>query len=122
MDFFTIIVIMVILYLVPELLRKRKPKEYKYPEVPEKKWPPITETYPEHTVEPSPNISHIMQPEPANIVSTNATNSASINTWQGNLDSSMVVNGFIFAEILSPPLAKRRNGQRNIYNGLKSLK
>jgi hypothetical protein len=122
MDFFTIILIIAVIYLLPELLRKRNPKEYKYPDVPEKIWPPkdkkITENPP---VEPPAYIQHPVQHEPVSPV-TYVSGNDNKNAWQENLNESTVVNGIIFAEILSPPLAKRRSKSMHIYNCFKSFK
>ena len=111
MDFFTIVIIMAIIYLLPELLKKRKPKEYKYPEIPVPPRP--EETAPEPmAAEPRADI-HIAHSEPSAVSPESqvsyaaAGDSDSKNSWQGNLDQSMVMNGIIFAELISPPLAKR---------------
>lgn len=125
MDFFTIVIIMAIIYLLPELLKKRKSKEYKYPKIPVP--PSLDETASEHMTAESPAahipISHSGQSavSPASQVSYAAAgDSVRKNSWQGNLDQSMVMNGIIFAEIISPPLAKR--SRQKVYNNFKDLK
>lgn len=124
MDFFTIVIIMAIIYLLPELLKKRKSKEYKYPEIPVPPGP--DETAPEPmAAEPQAGI-HISHSEPSTVSPESqvsyaaAGDSVRKNSWQGNLDQSMVMNGIIFAEIISPPLAKR--SRQKVYNNFKDLK
>lgn len=122
MDFLILIIIVVIGYLLPELLKRRNPKEYKYPEIPSQDVPTSPPILMTQIGEPLKSKQEIVAPvstENAYNVNTSAANK---NLWQENLDQSMVVNGFIFAEILSPPLAKRP--KRNFYTGgdLKNLK
>lgn len=122
MDFFTIAIIMAIIYLLPELLRKRKPKEYKYPEIPENAPPSPMAAVPESTVAESPvHISHSVPPTVSQITYAAPGDIDNKNGWSGNLNESLVVNGIIFAEIVSPPLAKRNSKQR-VYNNFKNLK
>lgn len=126
MDFFTLIIIMAVIYLLPELLKKRKPKEYKYPPVPANSWPEAKVTPKDNIEEPLHYVpvDHNQSNDANNTVSYASTGNAntSKNAWQENLNQSMVVNGMIFAEILSPPLAKRNNRRMHIGNSFKSFK
>lgn len=123
MDFFTIAIIMAIIYLLPELLRKRKPKEYKYPEIPENAPLNPNVTVPEESmaIEPPAHISHSVQPTVSQVNYAATGDIDRKNNWQGNLNQSNVMNGIIFAEIISPPLAKR-NSKQTVYNNFKNLK
>lgn len=76
MDIF-VLILLAALYLVPELLRRRKPKEYKYPEFPDPPLPkpattdssPVNEAYSRPAViqdsPPMPFVGQITQPTPA---------------------------------------------------------
>lgn len=125
MDFFTLVIIMAIVYLLPELLKRRKPKDYKYPEIPSQNDPGIP---PLPTMQVGEQVKNKQESTPTVTVAS-AANAYTVisdtntkNPWQENLNESMVVNGFVFAEILSPPLAKRP--KRNLCNGrdFKNLK
>lgn len=109
---------MFIMYIVPELLKRRKQqKEYKYPDIPDKVPQPV-EMKPQHVEITKktqfadydlPKNAAIHQkptvPMPAPVVVPH-----SIETelpWQGKLSPQIVQNGLIFAEILQPPRAYR---------------
>jgi hypothetical protein len=110
---------LILLYLVPELLKKRRtPQEYKYPEIPDSVPPPVIKPkyevilpqLPEETVSfitESPVATTAYAPTlsiaPKMALATNNEGSA----WDGKLTSSAVLNGVIFAEILQPPKALR---------------
>ena len=115
------LLLLLVLYLVPELLKRRKnPKEYKYPDVPDKvpqppgRQPvdiiskpastPITNVSMEapkswHT-SPKPAMA---MPAPVHVPHI----TEAVSPWQGKLSPQMVENGLIFSEILQPPRAYR---------------
>ncbi|WP_425057567.1 hypothetical protein SCACP_20830 [Sporomusa carbonis] len=116
------LLLMLVLYLVPELLKRRKqPEEYKYPEIPDKPLPPsdISSTdvkikaIPQETVfeqAPEPkNIWPVIPKAPVVMPSTGNVPKItdSVSPWQGKLSPQMVQNGLIFAEIIQPPRAYR---------------
>lgn len=120
MDELIPLLLLVILYLVPELLKRRKkPKEYEYPDIPEKipplpeppakakvRTPPLTPAVHKYGIE----TAHAVSPKPALTMPApvhipHITEPAS--PWQGKLSPQIVQNGLIFAEILQPPRACR---------------
>lgn len=119
MDAIIPLLIMLVLYLVPELLkRRRNPKEYKYPDIPEKFPTPADVKIPEIKAKPiiipvTPTAEppqatwsappKPVMPAPVNVPSMND----SISPWHGKLSPQLVQNGLIFAEILQPPRAYR---------------
>lgn len=122
MDTLIPLLLMLLLYLIPELLKRRKqPKEYKYPDIPDKiplpvemKSKPVEikakQVQPalntaQHTSENS-EISQkptVTMPPPVTVPHTTETGSP----WQGKLSPQIVQNGLIFAEIIQPPRAYR---------------
>lgn len=114
MDFIIILVLMIALYLVPELLRRRNPKEYKYPDIPAPPSPvPVPSEQPKATTTAKTTFFEVQVQEekkepaytgtPASAVTVSVEPKAS--TWQGNIDQAMIMNGIIFAEILNRPRA-----------------
>jgi hypothetical protein len=116
MDIVTIVILMALFYLVPELLKRRRPKTYEYPEIPDRVPPPgtvpppvsakigekITVSPPDKTqlaVPPHPKVQLLDLPVAATV--------AEYSPWQVNLDQTTVVSGIIYAEILQPPRAHR---------------
>ena len=112
-----LLLLMVLLYLLPELLRRRKPKKYEYPDVPERVPGPQPSKRPAYTVASSvPTTPFIPEevrkppvqpsvPMPSAVDVPHTTDAP--NSWQGQLQPAMVQNGLIFAEILQPPRAYR---------------
>jgi hypothetical protein len=121
MDILIPLLLMLVMYLVPELLKRRKqPKEYEYPDIPEKVPQPIdikpTEIKIKHvppqaaegvveapktwTIPPKPAISM-----PAAVTVPHF--SEAVSPWEGKVTPQMVQNGLIFAEIIQPPRAYR---------------
>ena len=122
MEFKWSILLMLLLYLLPELF-KRRPKKYEYPEVPA----PVPE--PEAGPSPAPGsgrqkaepvrVPEVLwsQPQlkaregipmsvtapPMQVTQLEETTEG----WQGHMSQAAVVNGFIFAEILQPPRSRR---------------
>ena len=112
-----LLLVMFILYVVPELFKRRKPKKYEYPEFPEAK--PAEQPA---TVERSParafqiisssfetklhsDSPGIVTAAPMQLIDIGTTNS-----WNGKLAQHEVINGFIYAEIMLPPRALRPIG------------
>jgi len=106
---------------VPELLKRRKPKTYEYPEIPDRVPPPETlptatlPTQQPATVGQSSTISFThkaalaVQPTPeVQLVDLQAASGlGEYSPWQVSLDQTAVVSGMIYAEILQPPRALR---------------
>ena len=123
MDTLLPLLLMLLLYLIPELLKKRKqPKDYEYPDIPEKVPPPVVlkpksaemsskpadQSVPEFAGNIAkawamPQKSVVAMPAPVVIPHTTEPDSP----WQGKLSPQLVQNGFVFAEIIQPPRAYR---------------
>lgn len=107
-----LLILMVLLYLVPELLRRRKPKKYEYPDIPERvPKAPVINSAPIIFEEPKkPTIKTPIAMPPA--VHMPAIREES--PWQGKINLSVVQNGYIFSEILQPPRAYRPIGLNSV--------
>ena len=122
MDSLIPLLLMLLLYLVPEFFKRRKnPKEYKYPDIPDKvpqpvdmksaqiKVKPIPTPITDYIVE-TPKAAWSVPPKPA-METADLLNvpcmANSASPWQGKLSPQIVQNGLIFAEILQPPRAYR---------------
>lgn len=121
MDSLIPLLLILLLYLVPELLKRRKnPKEYEYPDIPAKVPQPV-EVKPVETKIKShtaPVIDYVASPaftknvtvKPAMVMPDPVDVPhivESVSPWQGKLSQEIVQNGLIFAEILQPPRAYR---------------
>lgn len=122
MDSLIPLLLMLLLYLVPELLKRRKkPKEYEYPDIPEKAPQPVeikpVEKKPTAFSAPvtaevvfTPKVAGDISPKPAMVMPDPVTMPVmgdSLSPWQGKLSPQIVQNGLVFAEILQPPRAYR---------------
>lgn len=118
MDIVTILILMALFYLVPELLKRGKPKTYEYPQIPDRVPPPDTIPPPGPLKGEGKTVSAVEsdiiqlalppRPEVHPPVEVNPLLPTSEeSSWQGRLDQATVLNGIIFAEILQPPRAKR---------------
>lgn len=122
MDSLIPLLLMLVLYLVPELLKRRKqPKEYEYPDIPDKVPQPVeskpVENRPKPVLIPTvtdfpaevpktwaiPEKTAVTMPPPVVVPHVAAT----VSPWQGKISPQMVQNGLIFAEIIQPPRAYR---------------
>lgn len=122
MDILIPILIMLVVYVIPELLKRRKqPKEYEYPDIPEK----VPKPQPAEIKHKQPQIKKPPVLQPLNYDSPNSATShhkptvsmpapvvvpqtiEAVSSWQGKLSPHVVQNGLIFAEILQPPRAYR---------------
>ncbi|MBP2638814.1 MAG: hypothetical protein H6Q72_4721 [Firmicutes bacterium] len=121
MDSLIPLLLMLLLYLVPELLKRRKnPKEYEYPDIPakvpqpvevkpvENKTKPLAAQVPDYALSPAFNGNVVakpamVMPEPVDVPHLDDL----VSPWQGKLSPQIVQNGLIFAEILQPPRAYR---------------
>ena len=120
MDILMPLLLMLVMYLLPELLKRRKqPKDYEYPDIPETVPQPadikpveikskpisqaagyLTETAPKTSIIPpkplhmpaAVDVPHFIEP---------------VSPWAGKVSPQMVQNGLIFAEIIQPPRAYR---------------
>lgn len=113
MDFILIVILMAVLYLVPEMLRqKRKPKQYEYPDIPQpepklpKEKPGQVETVSDKIAESVMWMKPLTAPADGSSVSAAKANEE-ISATQGRFTQEVLVNGFIFAEIIRPPRAYR---------------
>lgn len=118
MDILIPLLLLFIMYVIPELLKRRKqPKEYKYPDIPAKV-PQTAEMKPKHieskkkpqfVSDELPKSAAIHQKPavsmPVQVVVPHSVEAES--PWQGKLSPQIVQNGLIFAEILQPPRAYR---------------
>ncbi|SMC93918.1 hypothetical protein [Sporomusa malonica] len=121
MDILIPLLLMLVMYLVPELLKRRKqPKEYEYPDIPEKVPQPIdikpAEIKVKHTPQQTAEVAveapktWAIPPKPAISMPTAVTVShfsEPATPWEGKVSPQMVQNGLIFAEIIQPPRAYR---------------
>lgn len=121
MDALIPLLLMLALYLVPELLKKRKnPKEYQYPDVPDREPQPIeikpakstVKHIPQLIIEPAVTAFKKTAGSPQTAVSMPAAvdiphTVVPVSPWQGKLSQETVKNGLIFSEILQPPRAYR---------------
>lgn len=121
MDALIPLLLMLALYLLPELLKKRKkPKEYQYPDIPDREPQPIEIKPPKSTFKHIPQL--IIEPTVAALKkSTGSPQTAvtmpavvdmphtiePVSPWQGKLSLQTVKNGLVFSEILQPPRAYR---------------
>ena len=123
MDTLLPLLLMLLLYLIPELLKKRKQsKDYKYPDIPAKIPPPVVlkpkpvEMSSKPAGQPAPEFAAtitktgampqkpvVSMPAPVVIPHTTEPDSP----WQGKLSPQLMQNGFVFAEIIQPPRAYR---------------
>lgn len=117
MELLIIVVLLAVLYLVPELLRRRKsPAEYKYPDIPAKA-PTMRAEHRQQPVQHIPAAQDIDQPaEMTTHISQDIALPLEVSkpsflpessAWQGKLERNAVINGIIFSEILQPPRAYR---------------
>ena len=110
-----ILLVMFILYVVPELLKRRKPKKYEYPEFPEAKpaeQPATVEHSPARTARtiiPSSFETRLHADTPAIVTAApmQLIDIGTTNAWNGKLAQHEVINGLIYAEIMLPPRALR---------------
>lgn len=124
MDIVIVLIVMAILYIIPELLRGKKPKEYKYPDIPEApeipkvpEVPPAklekaSHSYPKAAITTDKPViplnytvtekkgDTLTVPSPVCAVTESSVPSISFN--QADLR-----NGIIWAELLLPPRAHR---------------
>lgn len=132
MDIVITLLLMVALYLIPEILKRKNPKEYKYPEIPEKPNPPEARPLPTISKAPTPKAPRYESQEaqfpPAVAISKYSVSEAvdlrgketpsiiTVNEKNYNcqqsrqLDQAALLNGVIWAEILLPPRAHRPIG------------
>ncbi|MEN6566662.1 MAG: hypothetical protein ABFC57_10185 [Veillonellales bacterium] len=122
MELLIVVVLLAILYLVPELLRRRKsPAEYKYPDIPAKtpptkkdhrqqpaqRVPALQDTYQQTVMPAAEQASQINQAAVMPLEVSKPFFLPGSSAWQGKLDRNAVINGVIFSEILQPPRAYR---------------
>jgi hypothetical protein len=120
MSLLTVLILLAVLYIVPELFRPKNQK-YEYPDIPDANPVPTMEHHDyagegisaERRYNSGEGIS-AMRPQkpnppkaamPAEVHVPEHTEAE--NPWVGRLDLTYVVNGVVFAEILQPPRAKR---------------
>ena len=142
MDIVLFIIAMLVFYVLPEVLKRRRKTEYQYPEIPDRvpppsKLPPATSAPGDKQLPPgaipvpvqvkkpavvAPEMqptaaidSGNLSPETAlqTLMPQEAASQQETSAWQGGLDHAAVVNGIIYSEILQPPKAlRRRRGLR----------
>lgn len=122
MEFIIFVALMVVLYLVPELLRRRKPKEYQYPDIPAPSQPPEPAPaeqpgkfadHTDHTAvfsaahEAQTDQPYQSQNRPETAAIAGIGHAFQSSPWQGRMDRTAIVSGFVFAEIVGPPRARQ---------------
>lgn len=105
MDIIIPILLMLVLYLVPELLRRGKPKKYEYPEIPE---PPVDMP----SIPPVKVSKPVVLPVyPEVVIPQAAVSPASIDKAGGapglSVERNMLLQAVIYSEILQKPRAYR---------------
>ncbi|SHI37596.1 hypothetical protein [Propionispora hippei] len=108
MDIIIPILLMLVLYLLPELLRRGKPKKYEYPEIPEPappanmpSGPPVKGSKPA-----------VLPAYPEVVIPQTAVSLASTDKTTGvvpslSVDRNMLLQAVIYSEILQKPRAYR---------------
>lgn len=120
MEILYIVILGLVLFGVPELLRPKKQK-YEYPEIPDPEQamhrPPAqvlkgkVKYAPEDTEEGKSlewADAGVTMPPPVTV----SAYEPEANPWRGKLNLSHIVNGVMFAEIIQPPRAKRPFSRR----------
>ena len=135
MDIIITLVLMAALYIIPELLKNKKPKEYKYPEIPEipdqtdmPQKPSIPKTQSEsltlkkHSpyqyskdikIPDSTYSTYCALPPKVSNSEASAPMSACLERQpeqRVQMDQAAILNGIIWAEVLLPPRAHRPLG------------
>ncbi len=108
MDFIWILLLMALLYGVPELLRKKQGKTYEYPQIPDPQAPssePPDKSISDYEVTVSRPTAHLLselsEQEPFAPMSV-AAPAISLDE-KPTFDSRQVVTGIVWAEILDKP-------------------
>ena len=113
MDFILIVILMAILYIVPEVLKsKRKPERYQYPDIPLPAPQPAK-------IEPEPPVMAAEELSTRTVLWTGQVTMATeppiskkktgeeTPSLQSVISQEALINGVIFAEIIRPPRAYR---------------
>lgn len=109
-----LLALLFLLYVLPELFRKKK-KKYEYPDIPSKAPEPLPEKS-STNIKALPSLETSSLSIPATPIKQVPTmpppvivphTSSEFSPWDGKIESSFVLNGVIFAEILQPPRAIR---------------
>lgn len=122
MDIVTVLILMAVLYLVPELLRKKKKVKYEYPLPPDNK-PPVPKQEPpvpkqkKTTVQHEPKTAKQYMPDFSSKVAKTVPAKETApafqeitpqpSGWKENLNQAVIINGFIFSQILEPPRSRK---------------
>lgn len=107
MDIIIPILLMLVLYLVPELLRRGKPKKYEYPEVPEPAPPADMPSVP-----PAKSSKPVALPYPEVVIPQTVVSLASADKAAGaapglSVERNMLLQAVIYSELLQKPRAYR---------------
>lgn len=111
MDFLVIVILMAVLYIVPELLKRRRmPERYEYPTIP---LPSPTEVKAEKTEAAPEKLPErklwtgqgTLSEETPSVDRTKTMEESSL--VPGRFTQEALIHGFIFAEIIRPPRAYR---------------
>lgn len=114
MEILYIVILGLVLFGIPELLRAKKQK-YEYPEIPAPEQvvhrPPVQcegkgKSAPADTEE-GKSLEWADAEDTVHPPITVSVPEAETDPWRGKLNLPQVINGVIFAEILRPPRAKR---------------
>lgn len=107
MDIIIPILLMLVLYLVPELLRRGKPKKYEYPEIPEPAPPADMPSVPPAKVSKPvalPAYPEVVIPQAA--VSPASADKTGVAP-RLSVERNMLLQAVIYSEILQKPRAYR---------------
>jgi len=115
MDFIFIIILMAVLYIVPELLKRRgKPETYQYPDIPQPAPQPLEVKIKSKPAEPVQNgFLNDLALREQEAAQTRTPAASELKKQEeptlvpGRFSQEALVNGFIFAEIINPPRAYR---------------
>lgn len=110
MDILVPLLILAVLYLVPEILRKKNAKNYKYPEIPNE--PSVQVNFPKAAIPAALNENENSASMDAKHQDNNVSFSCAKPNEEGaneafHVDNNALINGVIWSEILQPPRAYR---------------
>ena len=118
------LLVMLLFYLVPEMLKKRKKQqEYEYPEIPEPMAQGRTEPLPPRfppaetmvaaekvlPVHPGTAVTVMMPPTVSVPMALSQQDSGN---WQNKLTVPLVLNGIVFSAIIGPPRCRSQHYHR----------
>lgn len=108
MDILIPLLLLAVLYLVPELLRRKKNTEYKYPEIPNQQEQSKNMTHAIPALSEKAKVTSLeAKPQDSSINLKPTTISQPSVAAESRIDNTALVNGILWSEILQPPRAYR---------------